>query len=154
MCEAERTEGAEDHHPGRVALLCFPARPGQLKLVRCVVREASTLCGCASNVVEDMVLAIDEACQNIIRYAYKDIDDGQVELEILCKDGILEFRLQDFAPAVDKDKIKPSRPKKLRPGGLGVFLMHEVMDEVGFLPVPPGKGNLLRLAKRVERGPK
>ncbi len=110
------------------------------------------MCGCASNVVEDMVLAIDEACQNIIRYAYKGTGDGQVELEILYRGGILEFRLQDFAPAVDKDKIKPSRPKELRPGGLGVFLMHEVMDEVGFLPVPPGKGNLLRLAKRIERG--
>ena len=154
MPETERTENAEDNQPDRVALLCFPARPSQLKLVRCVVREAATMCGCASNVVEDMVLAIDEACQNIIRYAYKDTVDGQVELEILCKDGILEFRLQDFAPAVDKDKIKPNRPKELRPGGLGVFLMHEVMDEVGFLQVPPGKGNLLRLAKRIERGQK
>jgi len=153
MPEANQTEPVVNNHPHRVALLCFPARPSQLKLVRGLVREAAAMCGCNPTVVQDMVLAIDEACQNIIRYAYKGIKDGQAELEILCQDGVLEFRLQDFAPAVDKDKIKPNRPKELRPGGLGVFLMHEVMDEVGFLPVPSGKGNLLRLVKRIERGP-
>ena len=106
------------------------------------------------SLMEEMVLAIDEACQNIIRHVYPGVRDGQAELEIICKDGLLEFRLQDFGPTSDKDKIKPKRPKKLRPGGLGVFLMHEIMDEVGYLPVPPGKGNLLRLVKRIERGAK
>ena len=154
MPEANRTEPAGAGNPDRVALLCFPARPSQLKLVRCLVREASAMCGCESKVVDEMVLAIDEACQNIIRHAYPGVRDGQAELEIICKDGLLEFRLQDFGPTSDKDKIKPKRPKKLRPGGLGVFLMHEIMDEVGYLPVPPGKGNLLRLVKRIERGAK
>ena len=109
------------------------------------------MCGCPATVVQDLVLAIDEACQNIIRHAYAGVDDGKAELEILHKGNKLEFRLHDFAPTTDKDKIKPSRPKELRPGGLGVFLMHEVMDEVEYLPVPSGKGNLLRLLKRIER---
>ena len=135
----------------RVTLLCFSAQAKQLKLVRCIVREASTLCGCPPTIVQDLVLAIDEACQNIIRHAYAGVEDGKAELEILHKDNRLEFRLHDFAPTTDKEKIKPNRPKELRPGGLGVFLMHEVMDEVEYLPVPSGKGNLLRLLKRIER---
>ena len=151
MEKAELQTDPHDDSPDRVALLCFSAQPSHMKLARSLVRDASAMCGCSATVVQDLVLAIDEACQNIIRHAYAGVEGGKVELEILCKDDELEFRLQDFAPTVDKEKIKPNRPKELRPGGLGVFLMHEVMDSVDYLPVPPGKGNLLRLVKRIER---
>ena len=119
--------------------------------VREATREACEACGCSAELTQDMVIAISEACQNIVRHAYKDADDGIATLEIRCKDGILEFLLEDSAPPVDVEKLKPKWPEKLKPGGLGICLIHDVMDEVEYLPVPSGKGNLLRMAKFINR---
>ena len=129
----------------------FKASPDALPGVREVTREACKACGCSDELTQDMIIAVSEACQNIVRHAYKDAADGKATLEICCKDGILEFFLEDSAPPVDKEKLKPKWPKELKPGGLGICLIHDVMDEVEYLPVPPGKGNLLRMAKFIER---
>jgi sigma-B regulation protein RsbU (phosphoserine phosphatase) len=102
-------------------------------------------------VTQDVIIAISEACQNIVRHAYKDAPDGDATLEIRCKDGILEFFLEDSAPPVDKEKLRPKWPEELKPGGLGICLIHDVMDEVEYLSVPSGKGNRLRMAKFIER---
>jgi sigma-B regulation protein RsbU (phosphoserine phosphatase) len=131
----------------------FPARAEALHEVREVVSNACETCGCNQALATDLIIAVGEACQNIVRHAYKDADNGDAELEIRCDDGILEFLLQDSAPAVDKDKIKPRWPEQLEPGGLGICLIHDIMDEVEYLPVPPGKGNLLRMAKFIDREP-
>jgi len=129
----------------------FEARADALPGVREATREACEACGCSPEVTQDMVIAISEACQNIVRHAYKDAADGNATLEIRCKDGILEFLLEDSAPPVDKEKLQPKWPKELTPGGLGICLIHDVMDEVEYLPVPSGRGNLLRMAKFIER---
>ncbi|MGB5438471.1 MAG: SpoIIE family protein phosphatase [Gammaproteobacteria bacterium] len=129
----------------------FQASADALPGVREITREACEACGCTAELTQDMVIAISEASQNIVRHAYRDDPDGTATLEIRCKDGILEFLLEDSAPAVDSEKLKPNWPKKLKPGGLGICLIHDVMDEVEYLPVPSGKGNLLRMAKFIER---
>ena len=42
----------------------------------------------------------------------------------------------------------PMNLSEVRPGGLGVHLIHTVCDEAVFLPPPPGVGNLFKLTKR------
>lgn len=143
--------GKAQQKPERLILLEFPAKPGQLRIVRCAVREACDLCGCPPTVAQDLIIALGEACQNIVRHAYSGIENGQASLEILCDNSQLEFLLRDYAPAVEKEQVTPRRPTELKPGGLGLCLIHDVMDEVEYLPVPEGEGNLLRLAKRIER---
>jgi sigma-B regulation protein RsbU (phosphoserine phosphatase) len=61
----------------------------------------------------------------------------------------LVFWLRDFAPRVDPSRIRPRSLDELRPGGLGTFLIREVMDSAEFLDPPPGGGNLLRMVKRI-----
>jgi sigma-B regulation protein RsbU (phosphoserine phosphatase) len=99
----------------------------------------------------DIVIAVGEACQNVVRHAYKDIEDGEATLEIYCKEGIIEFHLQDSAPSVDPEKLKPEWPEEPGPGGLGICLIHDIMDEVEHIPAPSGQGNLLRMVKHIER---
>ena len=151
MQDTDKAGNIQSVESSRLALLSFPAQPPQLRLVRCVVREACDMCGCAPATTQDLVIAVGEAAQNVVRHAYAGIDNGEASLEILCKNGSIEFRLQDFAPTVDKSMVTPKRPTELRPGGLGLCLIHDVMDEVDYLPVPGGHGNLLRLVKRIER---
>ena len=129
----------------------FQASADALPGVREVTRAACDACGCSAELTQDMVIAISEASQNIVRHAYKNAPAGEATLEIHCKDGILEFLLEDSAPPVDKDMLKPNWPEELKPGGLGICLIHDLMDEVEYLPVPSGKGNLLRMAKFIAR---
>lgn len=131
----------------------FAAHPEELHGVREAVARACTTCHCGQALSTDLIIAVGEACQNVVRHAYKGREDGEATLEIYCKDGILEIRLLDSAPPVDQEKVKPKWPEELAPGGLGVCLIHDIMDEVEYLPAPAERGNLLRMMKRINRDP-
>jgi sigma-B regulation protein RsbU (phosphoserine phosphatase) len=139
------------NEPEMIARHTFPARADALHSVREVVHNACDACGCAPEDATDIIIAVGEACQNVVRHAYKGYDEGDATLEIYCKDGILEFRLQDSARPVDQEKIKPVWPKELGPGGLGVCLIHDIMDKVEYLSPPKDQGNLLRMVKFIKR---
>lgn len=126
----------------------FAAAPERLKDIRAAVGEAARALGCPAAVVGDVVLAVDEACQNVIRHAYGGAP-GDILVQVGCEDGRLVIRLIDFAPPVDVARICPRPLDEVRPGGLGTHLMRCVMDEVAFLPPPAGAGNMLQMVKRI-----
>ncbi|MBI3113145.1 MAG: SpoIIE family protein phosphatase [Rhodospirillales bacterium] len=126
-----------------------PSQPDRLKLIRNAVAETARLCGCSEDVGRDMVIAVDEACQNIIRHAYGGSPDGEISMEIRRRGGELVFLLRDYAKTIDVSAVKPRDLNDVRPGGLGTHFIREVMDEVTFLPPPEDGGNLLRLVKRL-----
>ncbi|HSV29369.1 MAG TPA: ATP-binding protein [Candidatus Omnitrophota bacterium] len=126
----------------------FPARPDRLCDIRRAVAEAADGIGCSMEVIQDVVLAVDEACQNIIRHAYQG-GDGDIRVQVAHEAGALVVRLIDYAPPVDVAKICPRALEDVRPGGLGTHFMRQVMDEVSFLPPPAGAGNLLQMIKRI-----
>ena len=134
-----------------IARHTFPARADALQAVREVVNKACNDCGCSQSTATDIVIAVGEACQNVVRHAYKDIEDGEATLEIHCKNGIIEFLLEDSAPSADPEKLKPEWPEEPGPGGLGICIIHDIMDEVEHIPAPSGQGNLLRMTKFIER---
>ena len=138
-------EGSEER---RLLMLSFRAQADQLKSVRTAVQDAVTRAGCGATCTKDIVLAVDEACQNIIRHAYRGIPGGTIVLEIERQDDVLVFWLRDFAPKVDVGKVKPRDLGDVRPGGIGVHLIREAMDECGFVPCP-SEGNIFRMAKRI-----
>jgi len=125
------------------------ARVDQLRKIRDAVREAVEPCGCSAECAADIVMAVDEACQNIIRHAYCDDPGGAIELEIeRCGEELVVW-LRDFAPEVDPDEVKPRALDEIRPGGLGTHLIHETMDSADFIRPESGGGNLLRMVKRI-----
>ncbi|MEQ8195549.1 MAG: SpoIIE family protein phosphatase [Rhodospirillales bacterium] len=134
---------------GQLLSLTFYSKPDQLKSVRAKVTEAVSACGCVGTTIQDFVIAVDEACQNIIRHAYQGRPDGKIVLEICRENSDIVVLLRDFANTVDPDLIRPRALDDIRPGGLGTHLMREVMDEVTFLPPPQDRGNLLRMKKRI-----
>ena len=134
----------------RVLQLRFPARAAELKRVRDAVRESSEDCGCSAKSTADIVLATDEACQNIIRHAYRGDSDNVIELEVEHRGDHLVFSLLDHAPTVDPSQVKPRELEDIRPGGLGTYFIRRVMDEVEFLKPPSGSGNLLRMVRRID----
>ena len=120
-----------------------------MRKIREAVREAVESCGCSAECAADVVMAVDEACQNIIRHAYCDDTGGAIELEIERCGEDLVVSLRDFAPEVDPDEVKPRDLDEIRPGGLGTHLIREMMDSAEFIRPESGGGNLLRMVKRV-----
>ena len=128
----------------------FAAQADRLKLLRGGIRAAARMCGFGDRTAQNIVLAVDEACQNVIVHAYKGRDDGEMILTVFRHaDGIL-LRLRDFAAPIDPTEIKPRRLDDIRPGHLGSHFIREIMDTVEFLPVPDGKGNLMEMLKYMD----
>ena len=127
--------------------LRLSARADRLKLVRGSVRAAARMCGFSDGTAQSIVLAIDEACQNIIVHGYRDRPDGEIIIGLFRRrDGLLA-RLRDFAPPVDPASVRPRDLADLKPGKLGSHFIRTIMDTVEFRPVPDGRGNLLEMTK-------
>lgn len=145
-----RFEDAGDAALGQEILnLSIPSQPNRLKLVRGAVAQAADFCACSDEMVQDVVTAVDEALQNVIRHAYGNRADGEIKVSIChTVENFIVF-IRDYAEPIDVNKVKPRDLDDIRPGGLGTHFIREVMDEVTFLPAPEGRGNLLKLVKRI-----
>ena len=140
---------AEGPIEGSLCQLNLPGRAQSLGLVRRAVEAAATSCGFAKEQTQDIVLAVDEACQNVVRHAYGGRGEGDIVVDLRREQGEFQVLIRDFAAPVDVDQIKSRALDDVRPGGLGVHFIREVMDEMDYLPPPDGQGNLLRLKKTI-----
>jgi len=130
-----------------IAELRVPARIDHLKLIRAGVEVAARMCGFDWLETQDVVLAVDEACQNIIVHGYRRDESGEIVINLYrCDDG-LRTELRDTAPRVDPDLVRPRALGDVRPGKLGSHFMRTIMDEVEFRAAPGG-GNILEMHKR------
>jgi len=137
-----------------LASVRIPSHPNRLKLVRELVAEAANMAGCGLDASRDVVIAVDEALQNVIRHGYGGATDGAIEVTISHAGSTLIIAVRDWATTVDPSTVKPRDLDDIRPGGLGTHFIREVMDEVDFLPPPRGQaedgGNVLRMVKEIK----
>ena len=133
----------------RIERIHFLSRADKLKPVRDAVRELAHRQGCTKENLDCMVMAINEACMNVIQHAYADDDTGEIILEFWKDNDDLVIRIYDFAEKIDKCKIKSRDLDDIKPGGLGVHLMHKVMDKVEYVDIPNEPGNLLEMRKQI-----
>lgn len=133
----------------RIARIHFLSSPEQLRPVRDAVRQLAVEQGCSDKNLDCLVMAINEACMNVIQHAYNNRDDGEMILEFWREQDLLSIRLFDFAEPVDRDCIKSRDLDDIKPGGLGVHIMQQVMDTVVYKDAPDGEGNMLEMRKRI-----
>ncbi len=100
--------------------------------------------------VDEIKLAVDEAVTNIIEHAYRGQDQGQIKLSSECQEGEWIITIQDTGRPFDPRAVpKPNLNIKvddIKTGGLGLYFMHQLMDNVEF--TFDKKGNRLRMVKR------
>ncbi len=116
----------------------FSSHTGNLSLVRRFVRQFLVRQGCGESLIELMVLGIDEACTNIIRYAYGNAVDQLITLKLERKAGTVRCRLRDYGCKLDACKLNGRALEVVRPGGLGLHLIRQAFDEAYYLPRPKG----------------
>lgn len=91
------------------------------------------LCGFEDDETQFIIVAVDEACANIIRHAYEGRSDGEIRLTCLVESDRIEFTLTDRGRAPkDVNRLQPRSLEEVRPGGLGMHLIRSVMDKVEF----------------------
>lgn len=96
-------------------------------------------------------LAVDEAICNVINHGYEKSEEGRIWLSVWGLDGDaagVRVLIEDEARQVEPGQIKSRDLDDVRPGGLGVFIIHEIMDEVQYAKRKQG-GMQLNMVKYV-----
>ena len=128
--------------------LKFPARAEEMCTVRQKLREVLGTCSKSESTINCIVLAVGEACINIIQHAYGSSEKGDIVLEVEKLGSDMIFRLRDFAKHKTCAEEMQSRPlDELRPGGLGCHIINEIMDEVQLIDCEKSCGNVLQMKK-------
>jgi len=111
----------------------FPVDSASLKDVRTFAREVLAKDEMFNPTKDDVVLAIAEAAQNIVKHAYSGEPTGDtMRVEISFKDNQLKIDLYDKGKPAIPQNIKPRQIDDIKPGGLGTFFIGQIMDEVIF----------------------
>lgn len=125
---------------------------GARELVGCIARRI----GFDDMDCSKISLAVDEALSNIIRHGYDRAFDRPIWLGITpikpsrSSIGGIEITIEDEAKQVDPCCMKGRDLADIRPGGLGVHIIQEVMDEVRY-EKRQGDGMRLVMVKRAPR---
>jgi serine/threonine-protein kinase RsbW len=123
--------------------------PRLLGVIRGVIQVWLEVCGLVPDRRHEVILAVDEACSNAIRHAYKGRTDEVVDLVLSASEEWIEITVSDKGTPCPSERseyrpmMKPDE-RELVPGGLGVKLIHEVFDEVRFCPGTT-KGNCVTM---------
>ena len=95
-----------------------------------------------------MVLGVDEACTNVIRYAYRLREDGLISLRMEGLRKCVRMRLRDYGEQVFPHEMKGRSHELVKPGGLGLHLVRHAFDHVDY--VHKRRGTELVLTKKLE----
>lgn len=125
-----RNPGPESPATDHTVALTIPSDPKYMKLVRGLVAAAAEIVGFKKHDVNSLCLAVDEACTNIIKHAYGGDRKQRIELQLAMHPDHVEVKLRDYGRKAEPGEIKPRELHDIRPGGLGVHFMREIMDNV------------------------
>ena len=131
----------------------FPGRYDSLTGIVDFVTTAAETAGLNARDVQAVQLAVDEACSNIIQHAYG--GEGRGDIECTCCIGAdgLTMTLTDHGASFSPHDVPiPDLGADLEgrmEGGLGIFIMRKMMDEIRFA-FAPESGNVLTMVKRRE----
>ncbi len=138
-----------------ISQLEFEANAVNLQAIRNNLRQIFLQHGVPKAIADEMVIALNEACMNIIQHAYfgagAGAGDGKILIIIEKSNEKWRFELIDFAPAVDINTIKAKDLADVRPGGLGLNFIQQIMDSVVFENINEDTqlGNRLILTKTI-----
>ncbi len=133
--------------------LIIPSNPKFLGLARGVAYALATATGFGAQEAKDLQLAINEACANVIQHSYEGRIDQEIVLTFHLHEDKLQILIKDFGRKVDPVTIKSRDLDDIKPGGLGVFLIETIMDEVQY-DMSGKAGPELRMVKYRKKGAK
>jgi serine/threonine-protein kinase RsbW len=122
--------------PNRPVTLSLPAEAEYLDLVRFTLYGIATRMGFSYEETEDMKVAVSEACNNAVIHAYEPGNSGFIVIRFEPSEEGLKIVVKDEGNSFDIEKLKTTTSLHDRTlndtqvGGLGLYLMQALMDEV------------------------
>ncbi len=110
----------------------IPSDPRFLKIIRMAVSHLCELLGFPVEEQKSTVLAVDEACTNIIKHAYLSDPHQVIEIRFHLLENGLQVILRDYGRKADLKQMKSRELNDVRPGGIGIHLIKSVMDVVRY----------------------
>lgn len=105
--------------------------------------------GFAEAQINDIRLAVDEACTNVIKHAYSYDDSKDFNVDLEFNNSALSIEITDFGAGFNPSKYQApnlqKRIKQKKRGGMGIFLIQNLMDELSY--DSDGDKNVIRMTK-------
>ena len=132
--------------------LTVKSQTENLSEIRDFVSGNAVEAGIPNSTIDNIILAVDEACTNIIKHAYKLSPKGEIIIRIDYDEEKFTITIIDYGKSFEPDRVpRPDLQKyyhEHRVGGLGMYLMKSLMDNVEYITVP-GKYNQVLLSKNI-----
>ncbi|MDQ6825778.1 MAG: ATP-binding protein [Candidatus Eremiobacteraeota bacterium] len=125
--------------------LRIPSKAEWVAVARLAVAAVANRLRFSIEEIEDVKLAVAEACTNCIQHA---VGSDQIEITCEAEAERLTVRVRDYGRGTRPDTIHSRRIAEPRVGGLGVFLIRSLMDTVEY-DVHPDSGTNLVMTKKV-----
>jgi anti-anti-sigma factor len=113
----------------------IPADENNLSEVRDFIAEVCLKAGFSKRETNNTKLAMDEACTNIIKHAYRD-KAGTIRIDVQAEPGKVEINIFDRGIPFDWSKVKDPDLQQYveigKKGGLGIYLMNRLMDDLDY----------------------
>jgi sigma-B regulation protein RsbU (phosphoserine phosphatase) len=123
----------------------------QIELLAEYIDSIADEAGINPSLAMSLNLALEEAVTNVIMYAYPEGTDGTVDIITEANDGLLTFIIKDsgkaFDPTQKEDADVTLSAEERQIGGLGIFLVKQIMDTVNYQRID-GQ-NILTLTKKL-----
>lgn len=130
--------------------LKIPGQKDNLEIIRNFISGVATKVGFSEEDANKIELAVDEACTNVIKHAYQEDESENIDIAIKIDYQKLTVVVTDRGKSFNFNEIDIPDMKEylaeLRVGGLGIYLMKMLMDEVDYKSKPDGK-NEVRMVK-------
>lgn len=131
--------------------LTFPASFDFLDEIREFVAQTAREGGFNEKEIYSLQLAADEAASNIIEHAYEGVSDADFDVSCDMRGDTLTITMRDTGRPFNPSNVRQPNLKadlsERQIGGLGLYLMRKLMDEVHYISNPK-TGNLLTMTKR------
>ena len=130
--------------------LKVPSKAEYVSIVRALVTDLALRLGLSKSAVEDVQVAVSEACANVVRHAYSDDQHGSKVL-VCCgiRDGRLTIEIADSGQGFAETIVQPPHLKD-KDGGFGLVLIRSLMENVS-LDSSPECGTVVRMCKKTDR---
>ncbi|BBO00063.1 anti-sigma B factor RsbW [Sporolactobacillus terrae] len=139
-----------------VIQLSLPAKPEFVSIARLASSGAASRMGFSFDAIEDIKVAVSEACTNAVNHGYKEDEVGQIRMVMDCDvQSITITVMHDGESFNANEALKKLHPidttvdlEEVNEGGLGLFLINTLMDRVS---ISTESGVAVRMTKLLTR---
>jgi len=132
-------------------VLVFDSDPRALKPLREKLKPFLDQAGLSEKGREEVLVAVGEACTNAIRHSYLGEKGHKIRVTLHDQREKLVLKIRDYGRKIDLSRVKaPELPPK-KAGGLGIYFMKTIMDEMEY-NTRHRQGNELILTKYKGKG--